>query len=302
MPFPSSCVAPPPPGTEKGVETRRARCECGAGVHIVLIELKNLLVHQKGLLQLLLLLKHCRLVQHQRLCSRHLLASQGGLLRRRARAARGAFHLERFHSTAAASSEASNRKHAGRTICSSARGLRNAQASQVHGEQRSGSTGTKPSVDSQRLSMRMTRPANAHPQGFRMAAFSCRGYGKGLFTLSPHTTATQSRRAHGPPKMAGVASQPKLSRLDKMRRWQAIRKLPENDRCAECHSRDTSWVVLDYGATPFTAARSVTSRPQRVRRRPPPRRDIDLHRVRGGAPGDGHAHIQGPKPGAGRVH
>jgi hypothetical protein len=38
-----------------------------------------------------------------------------------------------------------------------------------------------------------------------------------------------------------------VSRLDQMRRWQAIRKQAENDKCAECRSLDTSWVVLDYG-------------------------------------------------------
>mmetsp|Transcript_14510 Transcript_14510/g.31432 ORF Transcript_14510/g.31432 Transcript_14510/m.31432 type:complete len:293 (-) Transcript_14510:559-1437(-) len=30
-------------------------------------------------------------------------------------------------------------------------------------------------------------------------------------------------------------------------RWLAIRAKPGNDRCAECDSSDTSWVVLDYG-------------------------------------------------------
>ncbi|KAL1528397.1 hypothetical protein AB1Y20_009746 [Prymnesium parvum] len=38
-----------------------------------------------------------------------------------------------------------------------------------------------------------------------------------------------------------------MSRNDQMRRWQKIRKLPENDKCAECHAPDTSWAVLDYG-------------------------------------------------------
>lgn len=39
-----------------------------------------------------------------------------------------------------------------------------------------------------------------------------------------------------------------MSRNDQMSRWEKIRELPENDKCAECHALDTSWAVLDYGS------------------------------------------------------
>ena len=39
----------------------------------------------------------------------------------------------------------------------------------------------------------------------------------------------------------------KMSRNDQLRRWQRIREMPENEKCAECHALDTSWAVLDYG-------------------------------------------------------
>ena len=38
-----------------------------------------------------------------------------------------------------------------------------------------------------------------------------------------------------------------MSRRDQLIRWQKIRELPENNKCAECHALDTSWAVLDYG-------------------------------------------------------
>ena len=37
------------------------------------------------------------------------------------------------------------------------------------------------------------------------------------------------------------------SRAETARRLAALRQIPGNDMCAECHSRDTSWVVLDHG-------------------------------------------------------
>jgi len=36
-------------------------------------------------------------------------------------------------------------------------------------------------------------------------------------------------------------------RADLIRRFAKLREKPGNDKCAECHAADTSWVVLDYG-------------------------------------------------------
>jgi hypothetical protein len=48
--------------------------------------------------------------------------------------------------------------------------------------------------------------------------------------------------------MRGPSSPPFLSKLEQQRRWTAIKQKPGNESCAECGSRDTSWVVLEYGA------------------------------------------------------
>ena len=38
-----------------------------------------------------------------------------------------------------------------------------------------------------------------------------------------------------------------LCRDEAIRRWAEIKAAKGNERCAECSSSDTSWVVLDYG-------------------------------------------------------
>ena len=40
------------------------------------------------------------------------------------------------------------------------------------------------------------------------------------------------------------------SRAEQFRRWAAVRQRDGNDRCAECESRDTSWVVLNCAQPP----------------------------------------------------
>lgn len=38
-----------------------------------------------------------------------------------------------------------------------------------------------------------------------------------------------------------------LTRAETQERFDSLRLLPGNDRCAECHAADTTWVVLDHG-------------------------------------------------------
>jgi hypothetical protein len=41
------------------------------------------------------------------------------------------------------------------------------------------------------------------------------------------------------------------SKGEQFRRWAAVRQRDGNDRCAECESRDTSWVVLNCAQPPL---------------------------------------------------